>query len=187
MLHHSSEVVPGQVVQRSHPEAGHHRTPSLFGQQLVPHHLFGFERMLRLTERPRDSFTLHSAPSRLTYSFQFTASLNGAVTHHLEVIKHGCDLLHSFHHFLWSIGILRLPCHHLIQSHLPTHGRVLHLRERERERKRERRRERVNECVWERKRETVREREEDEATVTFPWRCRLFCRNSLTSSCVSFC
>lgn len=46
---------PRYVVQRRHAEAGHHGPAPLLGQQLVPHHLLGFERMLRLfpTERQR--------------------------------------------------------------------------------------------------------------------------------------
>lgn len=46
---------PRYVVQRRHAEAGHHGSAPLLGQQLVPHHLLGFERMLRLfpTERQR--------------------------------------------------------------------------------------------------------------------------------------
>lgn len=42
------EALPRYVVQRRHTEAGHHRSAPLLGQQLVPHHLLGFERMLRL-------------------------------------------------------------------------------------------------------------------------------------------
>lgn len=47
----SEAFVPGNVVQWGHPKASDHSPASLLGQQFVPHHLFGFKRMLRLNQR----------------------------------------------------------------------------------------------------------------------------------------
>jgi hypothetical protein len=40
--------IPGQVVERSHPETGHHCPLPLLGQQFVPDSLLGSQRLLHL-------------------------------------------------------------------------------------------------------------------------------------------
>lgn len=49
-------MIPGQVIKRSHPEAGHHRTFPLLRQQLVPHGLLTPLRMFHLIKHT--AFTL---------------------------------------------------------------------------------------------------------------------------------
>lgn len=42
------DTIPGQVIKRGHPEAGHHRALPLLRQQLVPHSLLTPLRMFHL-------------------------------------------------------------------------------------------------------------------------------------------
>lgn len=55
------ESLRGDIVEGCHPETGHHSPPSLFGQQLVPHHLLGLEGMLCLQYKRIQSLYCHCA------------------------------------------------------------------------------------------------------------------------------
>lgn len=53
ILPKSAADSPGEVVERSHAEAGHHRTLALLGEQLLPHALLVPQRLLHLLGRKR--------------------------------------------------------------------------------------------------------------------------------------
>lgn len=56
-LQHVELSLRGDVVERRHPETSHHGPAPLLGQQLVPDHFLGLERMFCLKEATRKYLT----------------------------------------------------------------------------------------------------------------------------------
>lgn len=103
-------------------------------------------------------------------------------THHFNVVKDSRHLLYSLHHLLRIIGIFCFSRHLFIKRHLPAHCWVLHLKYN------------TSMCIMNKMNRFIQEcvyyllsiSKEIKSLPTLPCRCRLLCKNSLTSSSVSF-
>lgn len=103
-------------------------------------------------------------------------------THHFNVVKDSRHLLYSLHHLLRILGIFCFSRHLFIKRHLPAHCWVLHLKYN------------TSMCIMNRMNRFIQEcvyyllslSKEIKSLPTLPCRCRLLCKNSLTSSSVSF-